>query len=227
MDDRLCLWVNDSLVDFGDAASLSIAGATANPFPEQNDLTPVGIAAKNVSATVSNLLLERDLYYRADFRSYTDKNRKNGLFEGKLVNALHDPDQWADIYLQEGEEYDKLEIQVGPDHYLALGDNSPRSLDGRLWKGEQSVPRSYLVGKAFFIYWPHGVPFLNNGRGFPITYNKMQGDRGRVVKLKKTKEENGYPKYVAPFYPQFWRMHRNLLRVRLQESPRGFSLLLA
>ncbi|WP_417850936.1 signal peptidase I [Thalassoglobus sp.] len=208
VDDRLCLWVNNSLVDFGEAASLSIAGATANPFPEQNDLTPVGIAAANVSATVSGLLLERDLYYRADFPAYTAKNSENSKFEGKLVNALHDPDEWADLYLQDGDLYDTLDIQVGPNHYLALGDNSPRSLDGRLWKGDQSVPREYLVGKAFFIYWPHGVPFLNGGRGFPIVYNKMQGDRGRVVTLKKTQEENGYPKYVLPFYPQFWRMHR-------------------
>ena len=37
-----------------------------------------------------------------------------------------------------------------------LGDNSPRSKDGRLW-GEDNhwVSRELLIGKALFIYWPH------------------------------------------------------------------------
>ncbi|HBL42696.1 MAG TPA: hypothetical protein DDZ90_04820, partial [Planctomycetaceae bacterium] len=29
-----------------------------------------------------------------------------------------------------------------------------------------AVPRSALVGKAFMIYWPHGIPFMNDGRGY-------------------------------------------------------------
>ena len=53
------------------------------------------------------------------------------------------------------------------DEFLMLGDNSPRSNDSRLWQTTHSVPRHLLIGKAFFVYWPHGVPFLNNGRGFP------------------------------------------------------------
>jgi len=62
----------------------------------------------------------------------------------------------------------------------------------------QSVPRRFLVGKAFFIYWPHGVPFLNNGRGFPIaSHRDMAGN---------TVED--YPRYTAPFYPQIDRMKR-------------------
>lgn len=202
VDDRLCLWVNNKLTDFGEAASLEIAGATANTFPEQSDLAPVGIATQGVAAEVSNLLLERDIYYRADFSPYTPLHSGNERFEGRLEEALTDPDEWADIYLESADDYDTLDIQVGPDHYLALGDNSPRSLDGRLWKTTQSVPREYLVGKAFFIYWPHGVPFLNNGKGIPLKYNRARDHRGQVKKL------DDYPQYVFPFYPQFWRMHR-------------------
>ncbi|MDD3587992.1 MAG: S26 family signal peptidase, partial [Thermoguttaceae bacterium] len=45
--------------------------------------------------------------------------------------------------------------------YLALGDNSGLSHDSRLW-GSETVPhyvdRKYLIGKAFFVYWPHGIP---------------------------------------------------------------------
>lgn len=210
VDDRLCLWVNNSLVDFGEGAELQIAGATANTFPEQSDLTPIGIATAGVSATVNNLLLERDIYYRADFSPYTPNYSGNERFEGRLEEALTDPDEWADIYLESADEFDVLDIQVGPDHYLALGDNSPRSLDGRLWKNTssipsehpQSVPREYLVGKAFFVYWPHGVPFMNDGKGFALRKNRSRDHGGKIEVL------DDYPQYVAPFYPQFWRMQR-------------------
>jgi signal peptidase I len=36
-------------------------------------------------------------------------------------------------------------------HLFVLGDNSRRSLDGRYWG---SVPKSDLVGRAVFVYWP-------------------------------------------------------------------------
>lgn len=202
VDDRLCLWVNGGLVDFGDAALLSVDGAIDNSFPEQNDLTPVGIATAGLAATVSNLVLERDIYYRADFAPYTPKRSGNDSFESRLANSLNDPDDWADIYLSDADDFDVLDIQVGPDHYLALGDNSPRSLDGRLWEKTKSVPREYLVGKAFFIYWPHGVPFMNGGKGFAVRNNRYRDAQGHVVSMKD------YPQYVVPFYPQFWRMHR-------------------
>lgn len=58
--------------------------------------------------------------------------------------------------------------------YFVLGDNSPDSLDSRWWESEGignngakyrkgTVPRDYLVGKAFFVYWPSGFKtrFLN------------------------------------------------------------------
>ena len=43
-----------------------------------------------------------------------------------------------------------------------LGDNSAQSSDGRLWVGEWWVERELLIGKALFIYWPHGweMPYL-------------------------------------------------------------------
>lgn len=51
------------------------------------------------------------------------------------------------------------------DEFFACGDNSPASLDGRLWakRGVSNdgngfrmgvVPREYMIGKAFFVYWP-------------------------------------------------------------------------
>jgi signal peptidase I len=58
-------------------------------------------------------------------------------------------------------------LTLAQDQFFVLGDNSPRSEDGRWWdrpgKGnfghiypEGIVPREYLVGKALFVYWPAG-----------------------------------------------------------------------
>ncbi|MGB2821522.1 MAG: S26 family signal peptidase, partial [Phycisphaerae bacterium] len=65
------------------------------------------------------------------------------------------------------------------DQFFVLGDNSPSSLDGRLWTSAAAtlrlydadnkpvyqlgtVPRYNLIGKAIFVYWPAGfcVPGL-------------------------------------------------------------------
>jgi signal peptidase I len=40
---------------------------------------------------------------------------------------------------------------LGPDQYLALGDNTHNSLDGRYWG---TVPAENLVGPAMVVYWP-------------------------------------------------------------------------
>ena len=52
------------------------------------------------------------------------------------------------------------------DEFFVMGDNSPFSLDSRLWETQAptlragyrlgTVPRYNLTGKAFFVYWPGG-----------------------------------------------------------------------
>lgn len=203
VDDRLCLWVNGRLTDFGDGASIEPLGAVGNPFPTDMDLTPAAIACQGVSAEVSGLRLERDIYYRADFPPNDLRYQLNKGFQADLQRTLTAPDAWAEIYLQKADELDQRTIKIGPDGYLALGDNSPRSRDSRLWREDlQTVPRKFLVGKAFWIYWPHGIPFLNGGRGIPIVAHKQHGARGGLETVPD------YPKYTLPFYPQVWRMTR-------------------
>ncbi len=109
------------------------------------------------------------------------------------------------VHLVTRKSFDQLDLEIGPDHYLALGDNSPRSSDSRLWSTQQTVPRDYLVGKAFYTYWPHGVPFLNDGHGYPIWWHKAYyvGPQGEMISTAKD-----YPKYTVPFYPQVDRMRR-------------------
>ncbi len=45
------------------------------------------------------------------------------------------------------------EIEIPPESYYVLGDNSANSQDSRYWG---FVPRENFKGKAFFIYWPPG-----------------------------------------------------------------------
>ena len=66
-------------------------------------------------------------------------------------------------------------LELKEDQFFALGDNSPASLDGRLWPiqgignaGKKYdagiVPRDYLVGKAFCVYWPGGSKFSDKSK---------------------------------------------------------------
>lgn len=43
------------------------------------------------------------------------------------------------------------EFQVRPNHYLAFGDNTMNSWDGRGWG---DFPREHVVGRACFVFWP-------------------------------------------------------------------------
>jgi signal peptidase I len=42
-------------------------------------------------------------------------------------------------------------IVIPPGHWFMMGDNRGASEDSRFWG---SIPRSWIIGKAFFTYWP-------------------------------------------------------------------------
>jgi signal peptidase I len=95
--------------------------------------------------------------------------------------------------------------QLQDDEFFVLGDNSPASLDSLLWENTNAVPRHAMLGKAFFIYWPHGVPIMNGGEGYPMTYHtrvEFHGDQQVRV------TDNTYPKLRYPFYPNVGRIER-------------------
>jgi signal peptidase I len=199
VDNRLCVWINDQLIDFGDKALLQRDGGTTLSLPQLSDLSPVGIAAQGVSATVKNLLLQRDVYYRSGTHA-------GNMLQVGLESRIGDFEKWREHYAANAAS-DQQEIKVDDDGFLAFGDNSPRSRDSRLWQtGMQSVPRRNLVGRAFFIYWPHGVPVLNDGRGYSVWDHRVPAtdEHGRRI-IEKVED---YPKWTVPFYPQFNRMRR-------------------
>ena len=210
VDQRLCLWVNDDLVKFDGNGEYS---APAFPGPQQDDLQPVGIAGKNAEIAVSDLIVYRDVYYRAE-RTDDDGFGHDQEFQRSthyLAALVNDPLAWNREY--ESHHQAAVFAPLAADEYFMLGDNSPRSQDSRLWPNERgavhrhAVKENALVGKAFFLYWPHGVPFGNDGKGYSISIWPLSGffyhfsSPGRLA-------EPLYPKFSIPFYPYVSRMKR-------------------
>ena len=114
----------------------------------RDDLLPkakVSITAAQQTATVSHLSLWRDIYYT---------NREPG---GRIRHAT--PEHPAELKA---------------DEFFVMGDNSLISGDARYWSdpirlpAEQldveagRVPGRFMLGKAFFVYWPAGYRPINS-----------------------------------------------------------------
>ena len=79
---------------------------------------------------------------------------------------------------------------LGADEFFVCGDNSPNSADARVWSspglgnGKEyrtgTVPRDFLVGKAFFVYWP-GPYRPWNGTGLADSMDRTP--LGRIAKI--------------------------------------------
>ncbi|HWP39467.1 MAG TPA: signal peptidase I [Tepidisphaeraceae bacterium] len=127
-----------------DIEKLYAAFRAQRPMPQAQ----VRISAEKQRATLRHITLWRDVYYL---------NRdRNGL-----------PLPWASPA-----DFPRRLMVLGPDEFFVLGDNSFVSLDARYWEKEiflpnedlrvlpGRVPRRFMLGKAFFVYWPAGFrPF--------------------------------------------------------------------
>ena len=198
VDDRLCLWVDNRLIDFGPSAEYA---APSLRDPQTADLNPVGVAVRDADAAASRLVLERDIYYRAQqYPNFHDA--ESDQLGRQLAGLLTDPAKYCALYNQEPRSVEFKPLD--DDEFFPMGDNSSKSYDGRLWKPtpmshhSHGVNRRALIGKAFFIYWPHGIPFLNDGKGFPVFMHAV----------RPNSQVENYPLYSAPFYPQWWRWSR-------------------
>jgi signal peptidase I len=57
----------------------------------------------------------------------------------------------SESYISEPPKYDVYRQQIIPEHFFVLGDNRNNSSDSH---GGWTVPRQYIVGKAWVTYWP-------------------------------------------------------------------------
>ena len=70
-------------------------------------------------------------------------------------------------------------MHLTQDQFFVCGDNSPQSLDARLWpapdpwvaatidKTEGVVPRDLMIGRAFFVYFPSMIRGSQSGLPVP------------------------------------------------------------
>ena len=224
VDDRLCLWIDGDLVQFDASTSRD---SSDKPQPTQADLAPCGIALRNATATISELLLQRDIYYRNDIVTFDQEDGMsveptygNNVQQDEvqrpydLQAQLTNPEGWARTYEEKSEaqlaKYGRYgEYKLDEGEYLMFGDNSSMSKDSRLFDFQSrpmngvfshryAVREQDLIGKAVYIFWPHGVPFLNDGEGIPVRYHS-----GR-----DTADPGEYPSVRVPFYPNLQRMKK-------------------
>jgi signal peptidase I len=115
----------------------------------QQPLPSVEISAANQTASLSHVGLWRDIYYINHPPPGTGSN--NNLYWGTPV------------------EMPRSIMRLGPDEYFVLGDNSLISGDARYWHQAIDlpadgnlyvlpgrVPKRFMLGRAFFVYWPAG-----------------------------------------------------------------------
>jgi len=230
VDDRLCLWIDGDLVQFDASTSRD---SSDKPQPTQADLAPCGIALRNATATVSELLLQRDIYYRNDIVRFDradgvsiDPSYGNNVQQDEVLRPydlqaqLTNPEGWTRTYAKKSEaqlakfgRYGEYKLDEG--EYLMFGDNSSMSKDSRLFDFQSrpmngvfshryAVREQDLIGKALYIFWPHGVPFLNNGQGIAVRYHS-----GREKNPDRDNTDAGkYPSVRVPFYPNLRRMKK-------------------
>jgi hypothetical protein len=97
----------------------------------------------------------RDIYYIAEKDTHFSAGSALTDFQQSDVSrrVLFDSSLWGAF-----DHMQVVEFPLKQDQFLALGDNSPKSKDGRLWGREgfdYFVRRELLIGKALYIYWPH------------------------------------------------------------------------
>ena len=176
VDGRLTAWVDGTPI-FGDGIVYDDGKSydIVSPAPTEADLEPAAVASDGAEVEVSDLVLKRDIYYTFKPGAWDYENL--GLSPS---TDLSNPGEFPALARSPVGRY-----PIQPGHFMMLGDNSPRSKDSRGWgaadrtgyhdddglwvdpwvdpdvpgRRDWEVPKSLVIGKAFFVYWPHGKPF--------------------------------------------------------------------
>ncbi|WP_165221534.1 S26 family signal peptidase [Aquisphaera insulae] len=173
VDDRLTLEV-DGKLPFGDGLTYDSSDSSGLARPSPEDLEPARIGSRGASLEVTGLVLRRDTYYLLSPRRPDLPGLEPGSVQNPegLFDLLADPNAYARLGQPGWHDY-----RIGAGRYMMLGDNSPWSSDSREWgrkdqmdpdfpgrgwddSGRESweVPESLIIGKAFWVYWPHLQP---------------------------------------------------------------------
>jgi signal peptidase I len=160
-DRELLLWVDGNVVKFDLPTTY---GDLHNELPKPLDLAPAGVASRGAKMKLSHLKLSRDIYYIAVNKTMGVLNDYINvpplLAKGEFERFFSDPSQWSAL---DPSNMCQVDFQLNADQYFALGDNSAKSRDSRLWSAPQ-IDRDLLKGKALLIYWPHSwhrIPYVN------------------------------------------------------------------
>lgn len=115
----------------------------------------IQVTAERVRVQLAHLRIDRDIHYIGD--PGLAANDRRSPANGAQGHPIHLPD----------------------DAYFVMGDNSPASLDGRLWSADMlgphlktrlargeyavgTVPADQMIGRAFLVYWPGFLPLVGN-----------------------------------------------------------------
>ncbi|HMP79308.1 MAG TPA: signal peptidase I, partial [Pirellulaceae bacterium] len=170
VDDQLFLWVNGKQVIFN-------ASAYQRPRPiyprwsnaDPGDAEPLGIAVQDIQMTIHRLKVWRDIYYTSARGNKSAANEFEPLTV-EVLQMMYNPQTWNTPEARR--ILDRRNRDGGPmfilesGQYLPLGDNSPQSMDSRIWYGPNYVDREMLIGRALYVFWPHPlnrpIPFFPN-----------------------------------------------------------------
>ena len=153
VDEQLLLWVDGALMSFDKPIEYpnlhNNEPIQTPPIPgsdEVTDKSPVGVAASGgLSIKISHLKIWRDFFYISD---------AEGIDSDFIDPRTH-----------------SFNIELDPNEFFMLGDNSPESSDGRYWRSQNYVDRRLLIGKALFVYWPHSFNYVEvAGKKIPFPY---------------------------------------------------------
>ena len=183
IDGQLVLWIDGSPVTFDGPTDYE---PLDNDRPRSTaddplDLAPAGIGSQSCGLRINHLRLWRDLYYIAaktgPVTDYPQHSLLHRMSYRQLFEFWSTPAEWDTA--AGGNPFDERReatFRLEADQFFMLGDNSPASLDARLWTEEKYVSRDLLIGKALLIFWPH-------------SFNKLPGTN-----------------IPFPFFPNFARM---------------------
>lgn len=177
LDDMVYMWVNDRLIEFnGSSYTNNRQGRPVPRYSEQDpgDAEPAGIASIGAELRIDRLKIYRDIYYVAPV-AQIDGGRANigdeitqvptsstewWTEQFNLRFTYENPERWASrqalrVFDRPRESGPIFELESG--QYLPMGDNSPVSLDARVWDGPKHLDEEYLIGRAMFVFWPHSL----------------------------------------------------------------------